>query len=178
MYLIEIVLINHNNNIFFDEETQYTESQKQELELLFNKWQEPVRHSIYKHKLEAIHFPPVQRSDGSWVKVTRLGHFISISALQKYWDAFYADFEPWSRGEINSVLDIKKNWQTERKITTEANIIHADGGFISTIHSCHQKICGREGGCTDENACHSIPQEKLYKSYRIPLSSISRDVKV
>jgi len=174
MYSIEIISINHDNNIFFDEETQYTESQKEELQLLSDKWEEPVRHSIYKQKLQLIKFPATQRSDGTWVKVTRIGHFISRSSLQKYWDAFYAEFEPWNRDDIKSVLDIRKTWQTENKIITESNIIHSVDGFVSTLHSCHQRICGRDGGCNDENACHSIPQEKLHKSYRIPLSSITR----
>lgn len=174
MYSIELILINHDNNIFFDEETQYTESQKHELESLFKKWEDPVRHNIYKRKLEVTKFPVTQRPDGSWVKVTRIGKFISRSSLQTYWDAFYAEFEPWNREDMNSVLDIRKDWQTRNKIITESNIIHSTDGFVSTLHSCHQRICGRDGGCNDENACHSIPQEKLYKSYRIPVSSIGR----
>ena len=170
MYILEIILINQKENLFFSDQENFKQEQNQ----FFKEVADKHQHDFFKNRITLSNRTVTQLHDGSWISSLRLGYFKSITGVKQY----FAEIAGNSQPNNNIYRDARKEFHQKHQIVNETNILDLSGKLLKTIQSCHGNLCHRFATCPtiEAGGCSVVETLGDPKVFHIPLISIKRMV--
>jgi hypothetical protein len=171
MYKLEIILVNPSEDLFVPELCLTTPEEKEECNRqIFMVTKDYIVTKIVNNRYEGTVDIRTKLDNGAFQWKSIIKSFRTIEDATTFWDIRVNFKHPYR--------DLERQFNIDRNILSEVNVLDENDNLVSTIHSCNTNKCVRFGNCVSINqgGCFSDLREinaNMPKNFHIPIKVVA-----